>query len=90
MNHKRLFRLYREERLIVPHRGGRKRTVGIQTPTGNVKSLARSFCEGGLALQLPYDDVEEATLLARHEDPPGCAQYGPSRASISVILRAMR
>jgi putative transposase len=32
VNHKRLFRLYREERLSVRRRGGRKRAIGIRAP----------------------------------------------------------
>ena len=32
MNHKRLFRIYREERLMVRKRGGRKRALGTRTP----------------------------------------------------------
>jgi hypothetical protein len=32
VNHKRLFRVYREERLMVRKRGGRKRTLGCRTP----------------------------------------------------------
>lgn len=32
MNHKRLFRLYREERLTVRNRGGRKRALGARAP----------------------------------------------------------
>ena len=32
VNHKRLFRLYREERLMVRRRGGRKRTLGTRAP----------------------------------------------------------
>src|SRR6516165_5352816 len=32
VNHKRLFRLYREERLIVRRRGGRKRALGTRAP----------------------------------------------------------
>lgn len=31
-NHKRLFRLYREEKLAVRRRGGRKRTIGTRAP----------------------------------------------------------
>ena len=34
MNHKRLFRLYREERLTVRKRGGRKRALGARAPLG--------------------------------------------------------
>ena len=32
VNHKRLFRLYREERLMVHRRGGRKRALGTRAP----------------------------------------------------------
>ena len=32
MNHKRLFRLYREESLMVRRRGGRKRALGTRAP----------------------------------------------------------
>lgn len=32
MNHKRLFRLYRKERLMVRRRGGRKRALGTRAP----------------------------------------------------------
>jgi len=34
VNHKRLFRLYREERLTVRKRGGRKRALGTRAPLG--------------------------------------------------------
>ena len=32
VNHKKLFRLYREEKLAVRRRGGRKRAIGTRTP----------------------------------------------------------
>lgn len=32
LNHKKLFRLYREERLVVRRRGGRKRALGMRAP----------------------------------------------------------
>lgn len=32
VNHKRLFRLYREEKLSVRRRGGRKRAIGTRAP----------------------------------------------------------
>ena len=32
MNHKKLYRLYREERLTVRKRGGRKRALGTRAP----------------------------------------------------------
>jgi putative transposase len=34
VNHKRLFRIYREERLHVRRRGGRKRAIGTRAPIG--------------------------------------------------------
>ena len=34
VNHKRLFRIYREERLVVRRRGGRKRALGTRAPIG--------------------------------------------------------
>jgi putative transposase len=30
VNHKKLFRLHREEKLVVRHRGGRKRAIGTR------------------------------------------------------------
>src|SRR4029453_10686379 len=32
LNHKKLYRLYREERLMVRRRGGRKRAIGTRAP----------------------------------------------------------
>src|SRR6516162_6668342 len=32
LNHKKLFRIYREQRLTVRHRGGRKRALGTRAP----------------------------------------------------------
>ncbi len=32
MNHKKLYRIYREERLLVRRRGGRKRALGTRAP----------------------------------------------------------
>lgn len=32
INHKKLFRLYREEKLTVRRRGGRKRAIGTRAP----------------------------------------------------------
>jgi putative transposase len=32
MNHKKLYRLYREEKLVVRRRGGRKRAIGTRAP----------------------------------------------------------
>jgi putative transposase len=42
LNHKRLFRIYREERLTVRRRGGRKRASGTRAPLVLPKQAARS------------------------------------------------
>ena len=46
MNHKKVYRLYREERLMVRRRGGRKRALGSRTPMSRcadaVANVARS------------------------------------------------
>ncbi len=34
LNHKRCFRIYREERLDIRKRGGRKRALGTRSPMG--------------------------------------------------------
>jgi putative transposase len=36
VNHKRLFRIYRDERLMVRRRGGRKRALGTRAPMSPV------------------------------------------------------
>src|SRR3974377_1918593 len=55
VNHKRLFRLYREERLMVRRRGGRKRAFGTRAPMlapqspndpWSVDFLAAQFTDG--------------------------------------------
>jgi putative transposase len=50
VNHKRLFRLYREERLTVRRRGGRKRALGTRAPLtlpqGPNQRLEPRLCRG--------------------------------------------
>ena len=53
MNHKRLFRLYRDERLTVCGRGGRKRTLGTRAPM-----LARIIGPLRAVNELIGDEVE--------------------------------
>ena len=44
LNHMKLYRLYREERLMVRKRGGRKRALGTRAPMGRQK-MEREFDE---------------------------------------------
>jgi putative transposase len=47
VNHKRLFRLYREERLAVRRRGGRKRAIGTRAPmTVPMQLVSDQFTDG--------------------------------------------
>jgi hypothetical protein len=43
LNHKKLYRLYREERLIVRKRGGRKRALGTRAPMALPQGLNRRW-----------------------------------------------
>ena len=60
LNHKKLYRLYREERLMVRKRGGRKRALGTESadgnPAGERTNAGRStLCPmRSLAPQVPY------------------------------------
>ena len=46
VNHKRLFRIYREERLMVRKRGGRKRALGTRTPMPGAIAAERPLVAG--------------------------------------------
>ena len=46
VNHKRLFRIYREERLMVRKRGGRKRALGTRAPMP-IPGECQKFCVRG-------------------------------------------
>ena len=54
VNHKRLFRLYREEKLAVRRRGGRKRAIGTRAPmfvpTDAERALVARLCVGPVHL----------------------------------------
>jgi len=53
MNHEKVHRLYREERLMVRRRGGRKRALGSRTamlvPAGNNQRWSLDFVSDTLA-----------------------------------------
>ena len=57
MNHKRLFRLYREERLMVRRRGGRKRALGTPGtdagPAMAERPLVAGFCRRSVHRRAP-------------------------------------
>jgi putative transposase len=52
VNHKKLYRLYREERLTVRKRGGRKRALGTRAPM-TIPQGAQSTLVAGLRLRHP-------------------------------------
>jgi len=43
MNHKKLYRLYREERLMVRRRGGRKRALGTRADGITTRGKLQKF-----------------------------------------------
>ena len=56
LNHKKLFRLYREERLVVRRRGGRKRSAPVCIPgrgVHGVLQLHRALVQPGEAAFCP-------------------------------------
>ena len=72
VNHKRLFRLYREERLMVRRRGGRKRALGTRAPMAvpqwpndrwSVEFVADQFLDGRrLRILVVVDDCTRQCL----------------------------
>jgi transposase InsO family protein len=80
VNHKRLFRLYREERLMVRRRGGRKRALGTRAPMlvpqwpndrWSLDFVADQFIDGRrLRILVVVDDCtrECLALVSRHLD----------------------
>ncbi len=82
MNHKKLRRLYREERLQVRRRGGRKRTVGTRAPMaipqGPNQRLSLDFLSDALAdgrrfrvLAIVDDFTRECLALVADTSLPG-------------------
>jgi putative transposase len=81
VNHKRLFRIYREERLMVRRRGGRKRAFGTRAPMAvpqwpndrwSLDFVADKFIDG-----------RRLRILVVVDDPPqkSCATYRNPRGS---------
>jgi len=65
MNHKKLRRLYREERLTVRRRGGRKRALGTRAPLG-LPLVKRGIRHAVLAAQLR--DLRPGRILLQYPD----------------------
>jgi putative transposase len=67
VNHKRLFRLYREERLTVRRRGRRKRTLGTRAPrschNSRTTAVADQFIDGRrMRILIVVDDCTRECL----------------------------
>ena len=67
MNHKKLRRLYREERLQVRRRGGRKRALGTRAPMA-IAAGAEPALEPGLSVATRFDDGRRFRILAVVDD----------------------
>jgi putative transposase len=93
LNHKKLYRLYREERLTVRRRGGRKRALGTRAPMvipqgQNLRSLHHFLGKNGLAGRDGSGDGNEVL----HLNPPIVAARNrtlrdPKRLSLNSCSR---
>jgi len=81
VNHKRLFRLYREERLMVRRRGGRKRALGTRAPMvvpqlandrWSLDFVSDQFVDGRRRILVVVDDcTRECLALIPETSMPG-------------------
>lgn len=89
INHKRLFRLYREEKLAVRRRGGRKRAIGTRarmtcrwrrTTAGRSTSYRISSPMVAASLSAPWSTTAPASVRRRQLalGHPGGAGAGPA------------
>lgn len=83
LNHKKLFRLYREERLTVRRRGGRKRALGARAPM----TLPR---RAGAALIETTTIFEPAVCVVAEEVGGADGAICPRRRLILVVQIAKR
>src|SRR5271156_1310979 len=91
MNHKRLYRLYREEKLTVRRRGRRKRALGTRTPMLVPHDRRVEACSGTrtsrLALaQLSYSVITNGACVPTGPKPAADPQRRP-RGIIADPLR---
>ncbi len=81
VNHKRLFRIYREERLIVRRRSGRKPAATTMTRRWQRNLLVRI---PGLAT------VKQMCFSFRVSEPPGTPRFCLVSASAFVMIDRVR
>jgi putative transposase len=81
VNHKRLFRIYREERLMVRKRGGRKRALGTRGP---IPVLARSPSSAAPSIRFLF---HRPAASLRASSPQSVALMQLRFASLVVIFR---
>ena len=92
MNHKKLRRLYREERLQVRRRGGRKRALGTRAPMTlpqgpnqrwSLDFLSDAFADGRRfrILAIVDDFTRECLALVPDTSLPGCGSCASSTPS---------
>jgi putative transposase len=92
MNHKKFRRLYREERLQVRRRGGRKRALGTRAPLAipqganqrwSLDFLSDAFADGRRfrILAVVDDFTRECLALVADTSLPACGSYVSSMSS---------
>ena len=76
VNHKRLFRIYREERLMVRKRGGRKRALGTRAPMAAPKMPDDRWSLDFVSDQLAWRPTLSypGDLRRLHSGVPGCGR----------------
>jgi len=96
VNHKRLFRIYREERLMVRKRGGRKRALGTRAPMPipaapndlwSLDFVSDQFVCGRRFRILAVYDVSRANVW-RPSPTPLCPASASLASSIASLLGA--
>ena len=96
VNHKRLFRLYREERLMVRRRGGRKRALGTRAPMlvpqwpndrWSLDFASDQFIDGRrMRILVVVDDCTRECLAL----VPDTSIYGTELTSNAILLMTTR
>ena len=96
MNHKKLFRLYREERLTVRRRGGRKRALGTRAPMAMPQGpnqrwiaglrLRRARPTAGASASWPWSTTSPASAW-RWSSTPRCPAMRVARELDAIVAR---
>jgi putative transposase len=99
MNHKKLYRLYREEGLVVRRRRGRKRATGTRAPLTVPKAPDQrwsldfvSDCLAARRFRILVWSTTSPASACRRRGRPGCRTAGCGRGAIGRgrAARAMR